>query len=157
MLLGRIFHHQFLQSGFTDFTMIAYKADGTLLGGTDTYAEAYGSTISVSVEKRTLDLSVNSTTKTFGESDPTFTATADASDLVQNIETEIAENVSIGSIYSKLGVNYSNPTADLTFQRITGENKGSYDITVEVIDGELMLSCDQTIKLQVFYGKDNYV
>ena len=36
-------------------------------------------------------------------------------------------------------------------------NGTSYDITVAIINGKLVLSCDQTIKLQVFYGKDNYV
>lgn len=33
----------------------------------------------------------------------------------------------------------------------------SYDITVEVNNGELILACDQTLKLQVFFGKDDYV
>lgn len=32
----------------------------------------------------------------------------------------------------------------------------SYPITVVVSDGEITVSCDKTIKLQIFYGRDNY-
>ena len=33
----------------------------------------------------------------------------------------------------------------------------SYPISVQVSNNKLTVSCDKTIKLQVFYGKDNYV
>lgn len=33
----------------------------------------------------------------------------------------------------------------------------SYIITVQMNNGELVVSCDKTITLQLFYGKDNYV
>lgn len=33
----------------------------------------------------------------------------------------------------------------------------SYPITVIVLDGKITISCEKTIKLEVFYGKDNYV
>lgn len=36
-------------------------------------------------------------------------------------------------------------------------NGTQYDIAVNVVNGELNISCDQTIKIQVFYGKDEYV
>ena len=32
-----------------------------------------------------------------------------------------------------------------------------YDITVQAVNNFLTISCEQTINLQVFYGKDNYV
>lgn len=33
----------------------------------------------------------------------------------------------------------------------------TYPVTVSVIDNKIKLSCDKTIKLQIFYGRDNYV
>lgn len=33
----------------------------------------------------------------------------------------------------------------------------TYPITVSVQDGILDIACDQTINIQIFYGKDNYV
>lgn len=33
----------------------------------------------------------------------------------------------------------------------------SYPVTVVVENNEILVSCDQTIKLEIFYGKDNYV
>ena len=86
--------------------------------------------------------------------------------MFTNVQTVIPTNINIIEIAS-----LNNPVQlyieltdmkDLDF--LTSQLIGNvvvdgvaYPITVIVSDNKIKLSCDKTIKLQVFYGRDNYV
>lgn len=51
-------------------------------------------------------------------------------------------------------------STDFTIAKVVGNiiiNGTSYPITVQAVDNFMTVSCDETVDLEIFYGKDNYI
>lgn len=91
---------------------------------------------------------------------------ANYGDLTTNVSIYVPSNINVIEISS---INYpiksnfalqSMRDIDFSIEQNIGTiiiNDNEYDLIVSVESNMLTVSCEETVQLQVFYGKDNYV